>query len=230
VSEVLALEQVAKTYVARDGSDVPVLKHVTLSVRQGEFKVVHGASGSGKSTLLLAAGGLLQPDSGTVRVSGQDLYALSPEARSRFRGEHIGFVFQQFHLIPYLNVLENVLAPTLAVADAGARKRATELIEMLGLSHRLKHPPADLSTGERQRVALARAMLNQPALVLADEPTGNLDSANAAIVIRHLREFTERGGAVLLATHDNRIDAGERYELVHGALQELSSVESPTAS
>jgi ABC-type lipoprotein export system ATPase subunit len=116
------------------------------------------------------------------------------------------------------------------VADAGARKRATELIEMLGLSHRLKHPPADLSTGERQRVALARAMLNQPALVLADEPTGNLDSANAAIVIRHLREFTERGGAVLLATHDNRIDAGERYELVHGALQELSSVESPTAS
>lgn len=208
MSEVLALEQVAKTYVARDGSDVPVLKRVTLSVRQGEFKVVHGASGSGKSTLLLAAGGLLQPDSGTVRVCGQDLYALSPEARSRFRGEHIGFVFQQFHLIPYLNVLENVLAPTLAVADAGARERATELIEMLGLAHRLKHPPADLSTGERQRVALARAMLNQPALVLADEPTGNLDEHTAADLHGLLRQIhAEDGLTSVIVTHNSTLAA-----------------------
>ena len=230
VSDILIIDDVAKTYRARDGSKVAVLNQVSLSIEPGQFKVVHGASGSGKTTLLLAAGGLLRPDSGSVQVCGTDLYALSQEKRSRFRGAHIGFVFQQFHLIPYLNVLENVLAPTLAVADAEARARAVELVDLLGLSHRLKHPPADLSTGERQRVALARALLNQPKLVLADEPTGNLDAANAAIVIGHLREFTRRGGAVLLATHDDRIEAVERYELVQGALQENSSTVSPAAT
>lgn len=201
----LQLNQVSKTYSSK-ASSVQALNEVSLELLPGEFVAVRGASGSGKSTLLLTAGGLLQPDSGEVLVDGQNPYKLSADERARFRGKNIGFVFQQFHLVPYLNVIDNVLAPTLAVeANAeGAPQRAQDLLKQLGMTNREHHVPSQLSSGERQRTALARALLNEPSLLLADEPTGNLDQENAEAVLRHLKEFAESGGAVLLVTHDDR--------------------------
>lgn len=178
---------------------------VSLAVGAGEFVAVQGPSGCGKTTLLLAAGALLQPTCGKVALEGTDPYALSPGQRARFRAENIGFVFQQFHLVPYLDVLDNVLTSTLALGgDGRARRRALELVERFGLTDRLRHVPAALSTGERQRVALARALLNEPKLLLADEPTGNLDEENGGVVLRCLEEFARAGGTVLLVTHEAR--------------------------
>jgi ABC-type lipoprotein export system ATPase subunit len=197
----LRLDALTKVYAAPQ-RPVHALDDVTLHVAAGEFAAVQGPSGCGKTTLLLVAGGLLRPDSGTAAFDGQDLYALAPEARARFRAARIGFVFQQFHLVPYLSVLDNVLAPLLALPSDGAEERARELIARFGLSDRAAHVPAELSTGERQRVALARALLNRPKAILADEPTGNLDAASAAAVLEHLAAFAKEGGAVLLVTHD----------------------------
>jgi putative ABC transport system ATP-binding protein len=170
--------------------------------------VVRGPSGCGKTTLLLAAGALLQPTRGEVFLNGQNPYTLSPGQRARFRALNIGFVFQQFHLVPYLDVLDNILAARLALGpDASARERARELASQFGLLDRLHHVPAALSTGERQRVALARALLNRPQLLLADEPTGNLDEQNGQEVWRSLDEFAKGGGAVLLVTHEPQANA-----------------------
>ena len=140
---------------------------------------VQGPSGCGKSTLLLLAGGLLAPESGSVQIAGEEPYSLTADAHSKFRTKNIGFIFQQFHLIPYLSVLDNVLAPSIATGSTGSEQRARELIDQFGLSHRLEHTPGELSSGERQHAALARALLNQPKVLLADEPTGNLDAENA---------------------------------------------------
>jgi ABC-type lipoprotein export system ATPase subunit len=197
----LRVENLAKTYRVA-ARTVRALDGVSLEVAAGEFVAVHGPSGCGKTTLLLAAGGLLRPDAGRVALRGENPYDLTPEARAAWRAAHVGFVFQQFHLIPYLTVLDNVLAPSVAAPAADAGKRARELVERFGLADRAGHVPAELSTGERQRVALARALLNRPGLVLADEPTGNLDPASAAVVLGHLAEFAKSGGAVLLVTHD----------------------------
>lgn len=197
----LEIRNLTRTYRGPAGP-VNVLDSLSLDVAAGEFVAVQGRSGCGKTTLLLAAGGLLHPDAGRVLVAGQDLYQLSEEARARYRAQRIGFVFQQFHLVPYLSVLDNVLAPTLALQSAGARHRAEELLGTFGLTPRAHHVPAQLSTGERQRAALARAFLNRPQLLLADEPTGNLDRENADVVLGHLANFARAGGAVLLVTHD----------------------------
>ncbi|NQV23606.1 MAG: ABC transporter ATP-binding protein [Rhodopirellula sp.] len=195
------IQDVRKTYQGGSGA-VLAVDGVSLSLEAGEFVAVQGPSGCGKSTLLLLAGGLLAPESGSVQVAGEDPYALAPDARSRFRAENIGFVFQQFHLVPYLSVLDNVLAPSIATGSTGQESRAKELIERFGLTHRIQHVPGELSSGERQRAALARALLNQPKVLLADEPTGILDTENATEVLKHLREFASSGGAVLLVTHD----------------------------
>jgi len=201
MNAVLQLQDLAKSYQGSKGV-VRAVDGVSLEVGAGEFVAVQGPSGCGKTTLLLAAGGLLQPTSGQVRVDGQDPYALSPGPRAQFRGQRIGFVFQQFHLIPFLSVLDNILTPTLAFRAPGAAERARELIAQFGLQGRAQHVAAELSTGERQRTALARALLNRPKLLLADEPTGNLDNDNGAIVLKYLAEFAKSGGAVLLVTHD----------------------------
>jgi ABC-type lipoprotein export system ATPase subunit len=148
---------------------------------------------------------MIRPTVGRVVVDGQDLYALSSRQRAALRATKIGFVFQMFHLLPYLNVLENVLAPALAGAGV-SRSQAMEWIERLQLTERLSHRPAELSTGERQRVALARAMLHRPTVLLADEPTGNLDPDNAAQVMDCLAEFHRAGGTVLLVTHEPLAD------------------------
>ena len=199
---------------------VHALKGVSLQVDHGEFAAVVGPSGCGKTTLLLAVGGLLRPTEGTVLIGGEDPYGLSSEKRSRFRAEKIGFVFQQFHLIPYLSVLGNVLAPTVAMAREDARARALALIRRFNLEHRKDHVPSALSTGERQRVALARALIHEPELILADEPTGNLDNENSGTVLHYLAEFAGDGRAVLMVTHDERakVSADRVFRLDDGRL------------
>ena len=198
---VLEIRNLTKIF-QRPAGPVRAVSEVSLSLGAGEFVMVRGPSGSGKTTLLLASGGLLKPDGGQVLVEEQDLYAMSYEERARFRRGAIGFVFQQFHLIPYLDVLENVLAASIAKPEPDALGRAKELISQLNLGERIGHLPSELSTGERQRVALGRAFLNRPKVILADEPTGNLDGENGEIVLRALADFAGEGGAVLLVTHD----------------------------
>jgi ABC-type lipoprotein export system ATPase subunit len=206
---VLELRDVAKRYrsAAGGGGQVAALDGVSMSVTAGEFVAVRGPSGCGKTTLLLAAGALLAGDSGQVLLDGQDPYLLNPNQRARLRAGKLGFVFQQFHLVPYLTVLENVLSPCLALAAEDGEARARQLIEHFGLTGRMHHTPGELSIGERQRTALARALLNRPRLLLADEPTGNLDADSARAVLDYLGEFARDGGAVLLVTHDDRAAA-----------------------
>ncbi len=201
MNPVLEIRDLRKAYQGPKGT-VQAVAGISLAVEAGEFVVVQGASGCGKTTLLLAAGGLLQPDTGQVRLNGQDLYTLSPGQRAQVRAANLGFVFQQFHLVPYLSVWDNVLAPALAGHVPDTLQRAQELIGRFGLQDRAEHVPAELSTGERQRTALARALLNHPRLLLADEPTGNLDQENGQVVLTCLSEFASQGGAVLLVTHD----------------------------
>ncbi|MEM7147265.1 MAG: ABC transporter ATP-binding protein [Verrucomicrobiota bacterium] len=202
----LSVEKLVKRYSGEGGSVVTAVDGVSFEVGDGEFVALYGPSGCGKSTLMLMAGGLLSPDEGTVLIGGDDPYGLSAGERARFRAERVGFVFQQFYLIPYLDVLDNVLVCELAGAreDAGLRGRAEELLEKFHLSDRLHHVPSALSVGEQQRVALARAMLREPGLILADEPTGNLDPENAAILLDHLKGYARGGGAVLMVTHDEK--------------------------
>ena len=219
----LEFREVSKSY-PRDGAPVDALRDVSFDLRAGRFVAVRGPSGCGKSTLLLAAGGLQRPDRGQVLLEDADFYALAPEPRALRRASRIGFVFQQFHLVAYLDVLDNVLAASLGLPHAPAnevRDRARGLLDDFGLGDRLRHVPAALSTGERQRVALARALLNRPKLLLADEPTGNLDAENAALVLEALAKFArEEDGAVLLVTHDQRAAgyAHETMEMSNGSL------------
>ncbi len=202
-SKMLKIQNISKTFHM---PHVRALKNITLSVDASEFFLVHGPSGCGKTTLLLTAAGLLRPDTGRVEIGGRDPYQLSPDARSALRAGSIGFVFQQFHLVPYLSVKENIASPALALsADEDAEERTYRLLRQFGLHGRRDHLPPQLSSGERQRTALARAMFNNPGIIMADEPTGNLDSANAEIVYTSLQSFTENGGAVLLVSHDERV-------------------------
>jgi ABC-type lipoprotein export system ATPase subunit len=195
----LVLQDLSKTY--RTGTrEVRALDGVSLQIEKGEFVVVCGASGSGKTTLLMIVAAMLRPSRGAVRWDGEDIYHMTGPERARFRANHIGFVFQMFHLVPYLNVLENVLVAGGAVGRTD-RARAEGLLQRLGLGDRLRHRSAELSAGEKQRTAIARALLNRPGLILADEPTGNLDPQNADGVLTHLRDFQQEGGTVIMATH-----------------------------
>jgi len=200
----IELVNVSKVY-RTDSGEVRALDDVTLSVAPGEFVTVRGPSGSGKSTLLLTIGGMIRPTKGRVLIDDQNVYMMSSRQRARLRADTIGFVFQMFHLVPYLSSLENVLLPTLARPGAG-RQDASALLTRLQLANRLHHRPAQLSTGERQRVALARALLNSPEIILADEPTGNLDPDNARQVMDYLAQFHREGGTVVVVTHDPLAD------------------------
>ena len=185
----------------KNGTEVTSLDRFTAEVAKGEFVAVRGPSGSGKTTLLLTLGGMQRPSEGSVQLDRHDLYALSPAKRARLRSSEIGFVFQMFHLVPYLDLLGNVLLACPGKPSVAVRQRAGRLLDELDLAKRANHRPGELSAGERQRLAVARALLNRPKLILADEPTGNLDSENAAEVIRHLAEFHRSGGTVVLVTH-----------------------------
>jgi putative ABC transport system ATP-binding protein len=199
----LELKNVSKSFEGPAG-EVKALDDVSCTAGSGELVAVHGPSGCGKTTLLLAAGGLLRPDAGQVCVAGVNPYTLTPDRRSALRAARIGFVFQRFHLVPYLSVLENVLAPSVGAKGKEAHRRARQLLFRFAIEHRAHHMPGQLSVGEQQRAALARAMLNEPDLLLADEPTGNLDDTNAHTVLTFLDDFARGGGAVLLVTHDRR--------------------------
>jgi ABC-type lipoprotein export system ATPase subunit len=201
----LSVEHVDKSYRASSGV-VSAVRGVDLKLGGGEFVAVCGPSGCGKSTLLMVAGGLLQPDRGRVVAAGRDLYQMSAAERAGFRGRTFGFVFQQFHLVPYLSVWDNVMAARLGVSEeesaASVKQRTGEILERLDLMGRSTHRPSQLSAGEKQRAALARALLNRPQVLLADEPTGNLDRAHAEQVMGYLAHFAAEGGIVVLVTHD----------------------------
>jgi len=198
----VCLENVVKTYRTARG-DVKALNDITLRIEKGEFVVVCGPSGSGKTTLLMTIGGMLRPTSGKVLLEQKNLYAMSIRQRAKFRAQNIGFVFQMFYLVPYLSVTENVVLAAGAnrKSQIANRKWLNELIEKLGLADRNYHKPSQLSAGEQQRTAIARALLNRPKIILADEPTGNLDPDNAATVLRFIADFHRDGGTVVLATH-----------------------------
>ncbi|MFO0906031.1 MAG: ABC transporter ATP-binding protein [Pirellulales bacterium] len=203
----LIVDNVTKQYLART-EPVVVLRGVSLELSQGQSVAILGPSGSGKSTLLQILGTLDSPTSGQVTLNGQDPFVLDEPALAAFRNRNIGFVFQEHHLLPQLSVLENVLIPALAVGAAtdALTSRATQLLERVGLAHRVTHRPAELSGGERQRVAIARALLLEPRLLLADEPTGNLDRTNAQAIGKLLLELQAAEQTMLVVvTHSQEL-------------------------
>ena len=204
----LKMEEVSKSYQHR-GQVVKALDGATVQIVKGDFVSVVGPSGSGKSTLLLMLGGMLSPSSGRVLLKDESIYDLTSDGRARLRKENIGFVFQTFNLVPYLTALENVQVPLyLAGADEKTQEeKATALLKRVGLGDRLDHKPTELSVGQQQRVALARMLANDPAVILADEPTGNLDPETADQVIGFFEEFNEEGRTIVMVTHDPRAAA-----------------------
>ncbi|WP_082980256.1 ABC transporter ATP-binding protein [Labrys sp. WJW] len=210
---------------------VHILKGVTLKIRQGEAVGLVGPSGSGKSTLLMTLGGLERPDSGSIRIAGQDLGVLDEDGLARFRGRHIGVVFQSFHLIPTMTALENVAVPLELAGRRDAFARAEAELEAVGLGARKAHYPAQLSGGEQQRVALARALAPEPAILIADEPTGNLDEGTGTGIVELMfRLKRERGATLVLVTHDlslaARCDRMIRIRSGHIEADEATKVEA----
>ncbi len=202
----LKLEQVSKHYGS--GAEMVIaLENINMEVKDGEFVVIQGPSGSGKTTLLLTLGGMMQPTSGTVISDKSNIYALNERKRAKFRAENIGFVFQMFHLIPYLNSIENILLSVNAGFKPEAQAEAMKLMKRFQISERAHHKPSALSVGEHQRTAIARALLKKPKIILADEPTGNLDPENASEVIGYLVEFHRQKGTVILVTHGKMADS-----------------------
>ena len=219
---VLQANDIYKTYHL-GGRELQVLRGVNLELRRGEFVALQGASGSGKSTLLQLLGGLDRPTSGTIRFKGEPLRLQTSQQAAIFRGQNVGFVFQSYHLLPDLNALENVMLPAQVQRTAASvsRNRGMDLLVSVGLADRMEHRPPELSGGEQQRVAIARAMMNEPEIILADEPTGNLDSNTEAEIIDLLNKLhQERNLTLLVATHDEIVAAAtQRVErLVDGRL------------
>jgi len=206
-AELVAVEHVGKTVVDATGQ-FDILTNIDFSLAQGQTLAIAGASGSGKSTLLSIIAGLDVPTRGTVRLAGQDLFALNEDDRAAWRASKLGFVFQSFHLLNHLSALENVMLPLELAGRRDARARATDMLDRVGLAQRAGAFPRVLSGGEQQRVALARALVVQPALLLADEPTGSLDFATGESVMQlMLRLNREQGTTLVLVTHDRGIAA-----------------------
>jgi lipoprotein-releasing system ATP-binding protein len=218
----LEARDVKKTYVLGKRK-LDVLRGVSVQIRRSEFIALRGASGAGKSTLLHLLGGLDAPNAGDIWFDGENLSRMSQTVRSRWRNEKVGFIFQAYHLLPELDALENVCLPArmARLSAAQAEARGKELLARVGLAQRLEHKPAELSGGEQQRVAIARALINQPELIIADEPTGNLDSKTGDEIMDLLLVLrAERNTTLVIATHDERIAgrAPKVFQLVDGQL------------
>ena len=225
-------ENITKSYQRREGQ-VLALDHVSLDVAEGEFISIVGPSGCGKSTLLLTLGCLIHPSEGKVWLDGRSVYDLGHAEAAALRLKSIGFVFQTFNLVPYLTALENVQLPLYlsGLSPARQRQRAEHLLDKVGLGARLSHKPSELSVGQQQRVALARTLANQPRLILADEPTGNLDPALAEEMLDHLEELHQQGVTVVMVTHDPRLAARAQRQLrlVEGRVSAAEAVNARQA-
>lgn len=209
VTEALAARDLSKTY-SHSGAPVHAVKQASFALQAGEFVTLRGRSGSGKSTILNLVGLLTQPDSGSIFIGGRDVSRLSDSGAADVRATSIGFVFQAFNLLNHLTAVENVTLPALAPAPE-ANRRAIELLERFGLAGRSHHLPAEMSGGEQQRVAAARALINKPIVLLADEPTGNLDAENETLILDQLRAAADDGCAVLVVSHSTTVaSAGDR--------------------
>lgn len=228
-SLLLQVDHLSKSYLTRNG-DLTVLRDVSFKLDRGQSMALLGPSGSGKSTLLNILGTLESPSSGTFNLNGDNPLTLAEKAQAEFRNHMIGFVFQEHHLLPQLNALENVLLPTLISRDQSAlATRAIELLRRVGLNDRMDHRPSELSGGERQRVAIARALIHKPMLLLADEPTGNLDRHTAAAVADLLLELhRDENNVLIVVTHSEELAARfqRRFELNDGRLVEHENVRS----
>ncbi len=202
---IIETENLGKTVLTSDGS-LDILSSVTLTIKSGESLAIVGASGSGKSTLLSLLAGLDTPTQGSILLKGQNLTTMDEDGRAEIRNQSVGFVFQSFQLLPGLTALENVMLPLELRGDKKAKELASNLLDRVGLSHRLTHTPMKLSGGEQQRVALARAFVTEPAILFADEPTGNLDSKTGEHIIELLFELNqEKQTTLILVTHDNAL-------------------------
>ena len=222
MNDILVAENLCKTYT-QGPRDVEVLRGIDLQVKRGEVLVIVGASGAGKSTLLHLLGGLDAPTAGQVVLDGASLFAMGNTERTRTRNSQIGFVFQSYNLLPELDALENVCLPALlgSRGEPELAERGAELLKAVGLGERLEHRPAELSGGEQQRVAIARALMNRPGLLLADEPTGNLDSKTSEAILDLLWKMrAESGTTMVMVTHDEHIaKRGERVlEIADGRI------------
>ncbi|MDQ8203145.1 ABC transporter ATP-binding protein [Pelagicoccus sp. SDUM812003] len=221
---VLSLKEVRKLYSSGQ-SELEVLKGISFEVRQGETVSIIGPSGSGKTTLLGICAGLDQPSSGSVTLCGQSVGDLDEDARAAVRNESVGFVFQNFQLLPTLTALENVMVPLELRGERGVQQKATALLQEVGLGDRVDHYPIQLSGGEQQRVALARAFINQPQILFADEPTGNLDSDTSEPIVKLLFDLNRNAGTTLvLVTHDLELarTTDRLLRIDHGRLQEVA--------
>ena len=220
------VDRVSKSYCL-GGDEVHALRPTSLEVQAGEFVAVVGPSGSGKSTLLSMLGGMLSPTNGSVVLDGESLYDVDVEQRAEIRNREIGFVFQNFNLIPWLNAIENVELPLRLYGSDRLWRRNTvmQLLERFGLADRMKHRPSELSAGQQQRVALARTLASNPRLILADEPTGNLDSATRDLVIETLTEQCREDRAVILVTHDEAVSAmaSRVFHIADGTVMEQTN-------
>jgi putative ABC transport system ATP-binding protein len=210
----IEVENLAKTYQRGDGTPVMALKDISFTIDDGEFVTVRGASGSGKSSLLNILGCLDTPTSGIYRLAGEDVSGYSDEQRSRLRCSRIGFIFQTFNLLPRTTALENIEVPALYSGERFDEARAAALLERVGLGERGAHFVSELSGGEQQRVAIARALMNDPPLLLADEPTGNLDSASGESIMQLLSDLHAEGQTIILVTHDEATAAYAQRELL----------------
>jgi len=199
-------DKLSKSY-EKNGKQITVIDSFSLRIPAGDFLTIVGPSGSGKSTLLLMLGGMLTPSRGRIEIENDSLYDLTIEQRAQLRQKKIGFVFQTFHLVPYLTALQNVQLPLMLTGHSAEEQRikAEHLLERVGLKDRMGHHPSELSVGQQQRVALARMLANDPAIILADEPTGNLDPETAGEVIDFLFELNQENRTIVLVTHDHKI-------------------------